>query len=85
MTQEALSRWDSSGQSTLSPWVADVRADPSQTSLQVSSHVRTCFSGAGVLTGAKVQGEEALEITMLGGYWGTFHPGEDVGYVNPSI
>ena len=46
MTQEALSRWDSSGQSTLSPWVADVRADPSQTSLQVSSHIRTCFSAA---------------------------------------
>ena len=43
-----------------------------QTSLQVSSHVRTCFSGAGVLIGAKVQGEEALEITMLGGYWGHF-------------
>lgn len=35
-------------------------------------HVRTYFSGAGVLIGAEVQGNKGLEITMLGGYCGHF-------------
>lgn len=71
-TQEAPSRWDSSGQSTLSPWVADVRADFSQASLHMSRSCQSLFPWGWSSDWGKGPCEEGLEITMPGGYWGHF-------------